>query len=118
MTDDDKKADDMFPVDERLDDFDAMLADAYESAAERAEDGGGGPTVGAVLWVRDGRFFIDSTILSSEADVYLAIGLLDQLKMNLLSTVPRNKPLREPEPSLEERGADDEPPPDPSAKAN
>jgi len=51
---------------------------------------------------------IENPFSASKATVYQTIGLLDQIKLDLLATVPENRPLREP---VEEDDLDTDMPP-------
>lgn len=46
---------------------------------------------------------------ATKPQVYQAIGLLDQIKLDLLASIPRNRPLREPEGPIEDDDEIDEP---------
>lgn len=50
-----------------------------------------------------------SGFAATRPQVYQAIGLLDQIKLDLLASIPRNRPLREPEPLIEDDNEIDEP---------
>lgn len=57
------------------------------------------PTVVVLVAVGPGIFTRRLFVNAPEPDVYATIGLLEQVKIDLLATVPDNKPLREPEPT-------------------
>lgn len=72
----------------------AALADVLDHFVENV----GMPTVAVVACIREGTFDYELTVDSERADVYQMIGLLEQLKTELLASVPENRPLREPAP--------------------
>lgn len=72
----------------------AMLADLIDDFVEKH----GQPTVAIVILVREGVADFEVAVDSTRAEVYHAVGLLEQAKFELLATIPENKPLREPQP--------------------
>ena len=52
---------------------------------------------------------ISNDFQATRSQVYQTMGTLDQAKLDLLSSVPRNRPLREPEPGPEDDEEIDEP---------
>jgi hypothetical protein len=58
----------------------------------------GTPTVSVLVLVKEGAYALVPIVHSPEQDVYMAIGILEQAKVDLLASVPTNRPLREPEP--------------------
>lgn len=86
--------------------FDALV-EKLDSALREAPDS----VIGLALVVNaDGHYEIAmSGFSATKPQVYQAIGLLDQIKLDLLASIPRNRPLREPEPSIEDDDEVDEP---------
>lgn len=76
--------------------FNQFLAEIAEDGAEGFE---GAPTLAMALLVsEDGTYYIKTNNFSTSSPViYQAIGLLEQMKLDLLASVPRNRPLREPD---------------------
>lgn len=70
--------------------------DGYEKEME----GDDRTLIGVVVMVNaSGGYSIFPAVLSESlpADVYLACGLLDQAKLDILASIPSNRPLREPD---------------------
>jgi hypothetical protein len=59
----------------------------------------------AIMLDEDGQFsIVGMDYQTSRPIIYQAIGLLDQVRLDLLASVPANRPLREPE----DDGSDDD----------
>lgn len=56
----------------------------------------GEPSVAVIAFVRKGEFGMQAFVHSDRPDLYQMLGMMDQLRVDILSSVPENRPLREP----------------------
>lgn len=79
--------------------FDALV-EKLDSALREAPDS----VIGLALVVNaNGHYeIVMSGFSATRPQVYQTIGLLDQIKLDLLASIPRNRPLREPEGPVED----------------
>lgn len=92
--------------------FDAFLTDVADAGSNVF---GGAPALALVVMVdENGNYVINTNgFLTTSPVIYQAIGLLEQMKLDLLASVPRNRPLREPDADEdEETGVEPLPKPD------
>lgn len=96
----------------------ALVQEHVEDFIEESDD----TTVAVIVMVDgSGAYTVFPAVASGalEEDIYLACGLLDQAKMDLLASVPINRPLREPEPLDSDLATPpSEPPPKPKEEIN
>jgi hypothetical protein len=87
------------------------LEEEFEALVDRLDDAlrkaPNGVVALAVVVNSDGYYeTVANEFKATAPQVYQAIGLLEQMKLDLLASVPRNRPLREPE-AVEEGEADE-----------
>lgn len=58
----------------------------------------GDPSVAVVVLVSKGSYRMRTLVSADRPDVFQAVGMLDQMKIELLASIPVNRPLREPFP--------------------